>query len=121
MRISTLLFGLWTTTEFASGSTNSTCKCFPGAECWPSIEQFDALNDTVNGRLIATVPLAVDCHTPYFDNVTCSLLQSEWTDSLVQCVFRPAARWQHLLKTWPIRVARVWFHNCILLTAILEM
>ncbi|KAF4781198.1 FAD binding domain-containing protein [Colletotrichum scovillei] len=64
-------------TERAAGD----CKCFPGDACWPATAQWDALNTTVGGNLIATVPLGAPCHDPVYDAATCATLQSEWQDA----------------------------------------
>lgn len=87
MKTSCLPFGLCAALAFVLGAADSSrCKCFPGDDCWPSKEEFEALNNTVNGRLVATVPLAIECHDPHFDNMTCSVLQSEWLQPPVQYV-----------------------------------
>ncbi|OLN97798.1 putative FAD-linked oxidoreductase-like protein 7 [Colletotrichum chlorophyti] len=57
------------------------CKCFPGDSCWPATAQWDALNTTVGGNLIATVPLGSPCHDPTYDAATCSSLQKQWQGS----------------------------------------
>ncbi|OHW97961.1 FAD binding domain-containing protein [Colletotrichum incanum] len=57
------------------------CKCFPGDSCWPATAQWDALNTTVGGNLIATVPLGSPCHDPTYDAATCATLQSQWQQS----------------------------------------
>ncbi|KAK2053783.1 FAD binding domain-containing protein [Colletotrichum caudatum] len=54
------------------------CKCFPGDSCWPATAQWDALNTTVGGNLIATVPLGSPCHDPTYDAATCASLKSQW-------------------------------------------
>ncbi|KAG9256537.1 FAD binding domain-containing protein [Emericellopsis atlantica] len=54
------------------------CKCLPGDSCWPSISQWEALNSTVGGRLVATVPLGSPCHDPDYDSEKCDYLQSQW-------------------------------------------
>lgn len=65
----------------SSSSSNSTCRCVPGDACWPSTADWSALNHTVGGRLIATVPLASVCHDtqwgPY-DKEKCDFLQQNW-------------------------------------------
>jgi len=55
-----------------------TCKCFPGDACWPSAGDWNSLNQTVSGRLIATVPLAKACHDPNYDPVRCQALRDGW-------------------------------------------
>ncbi|KAK6211538.1 isoamyl alcohol oxidase (FAD binding domain-containing protein) [Colletotrichum tabaci] len=57
------------------------CKCFPGDACWPATAQWNALNTTVGGNLIATVPLGSPCHDPTYDAAVCASLQSQWQDS----------------------------------------
>ncbi|KAK4183675.1 hypothetical protein QBC35DRAFT_90902 [Podospora australis] len=54
------------------------CKCFPGESCWPSTREWTAFNRTVNGRLIATVPLAQACHAPNLDAAKCQALRDQW-------------------------------------------
>ncbi|KAH6689910.1 FAD binding domain-containing protein [Plectosphaerella plurivora] len=54
------------------------CKCFPGDPCWPTSTEWSALNTTVQGRLIATVPLGSPCHDPEYDAEKCQQLQSQW-------------------------------------------
>lgn len=80
MRYSLLSLGVCATPTLSLAFSNATCKCkcFPGESCWPSAQSWGALNATVGGRLIETVPLAQSCHDPQFDNATCSALQSEW-------------------------------------------
>lgn len=59
----------------------SSCRCFPGDFCWPSQAEWSAFNDTVGGRLVATVPIASICHDSSFgsyDAAGCAQLQDEW-------------------------------------------
>ncbi|KAI1392109.1 uncharacterized protein F4822DRAFT_436138 [Hypoxylon trugodes] len=72
-----LLLGL-TRGEYA---TNSTCKYIPGDLGWPSSKTWARLNQTVEGRLIKTVPQASICHTePYhdLDETGCEQLRENW-------------------------------------------
>ncbi|KAK4226866.1 hypothetical protein QBC38DRAFT_214073 [Podospora fimiseda] len=59
-------------------SPPSRCKCFPGESCWPSQTQWNAFNRTVNGRLIATKPLASPCHAPNYNATRCQELRNGW-------------------------------------------
>lgn len=62
-------------------TSNSSCRWIPGDETWPSSTDWEALNATVGGRLIATIPLASVCHAePYanYDEAACSALRQEW-------------------------------------------
>jgi hypothetical protein len=60
------------------------CKCFPGDVCWPSSSDWNSLNQTVGGRLIATVPLAQACHDPNYDPVRCQALRDGWKNPATQ-------------------------------------
>ncbi|KAF9740453.1 hypothetical protein PMIN03_010243 [Paraphaeosphaeria minitans] len=55
------------------------CKTIPGDAAWPKKDAWDILNSTVNGRLIATVPVAHVCHTSGtysgYDETACADLQ----------------------------------------------
>ena len=57
---------------------SSSCRCFPGDDCWPSVATWNAFNQSVDGRLVATVPLATPCHTPNYDAKTCKVLKEGW-------------------------------------------
>ncbi|KAG6361364.1 hypothetical protein INS49_009591 [Diaporthe citri] len=49
----------------------------PGDETWPSSADWQTLNSTVGGRLVATIPQASVCHaTPYanYDEAACSVV-----------------------------------------------
>ncbi|KAJ4012637.1 hypothetical protein NW752_008350 [Fusarium irregulare] len=67
----------------AKASAESSCKCFPGDDCWPAEDDWKSLNTTVGGRLVATVPLGSPCHDPNYDAEECKRLQSEWLYSSI--------------------------------------
>lgn len=81
--VQSLLAGIVASANKVLGGEDS-CKCFPGDACWPSETQWNALNITVQGRLIATVPLGSPCHDPDYDADKCAELQSRWQYSEVQ-------------------------------------
>ena len=54
------------------------CKCMPGDACWPSTEDWTALNTSLSGKLIATVPLGSPCHDPTYVEAECLSLQQQW-------------------------------------------
>lgn len=61
-----------------------SCRCFPGDECWPSDAEWSSLNTTVEGRLIATVPLGSPCHDPSYDEEQCAYLRNQWLYAGIQ-------------------------------------
>ncbi|PCG96567.1 FAD-binding, type 2 [Penicillium occitanis (nom. inval.)] len=54
------------------------CRCMPTDSCWPSASSWAALNSTVGGRLIATVPIGSPCHDPTYDATACAALRNAW-------------------------------------------
>lgn len=64
-----------------AGSTSASsgdCHCLPRDDCWPAASQWDTLNSTVGGRLIATVPVGSPCHDPTYDATACAQLKEDW-------------------------------------------
>lgn len=55
-----------------------SCRKLPHDEDWPTQETWAALNATVDGKLIATVPLASSCHDPNYDAAKCDPLRENW-------------------------------------------
>lgn len=60
------------------------CYRLPGDKDWPSDEAWSTLNSTVNGKLVATVPIGSPCHDPTYDASACDALKAQWTNPLTQ-------------------------------------
>ncbi len=58
--------------------SSSLCRYLPGDSGWPSIQAWSQLNSTVQGRLIATVPLGSPCHDPTYNATECAVLSANW-------------------------------------------
>jgi hypothetical protein len=67
------------------GGTTPFCKVTPSSPDWPSAADWQALNDSVSGNLIAPIPLGAVCHPdlPQFNNASCALLSAQWTNSSI--------------------------------------
>ena len=59
-----------------TSTTYKTCRCYPGDDCWPSVQDWASLNSTVSGRLVQIVPPGAPCHNPNFQNATCTALRT---------------------------------------------
>ncbi|KAI1170396.1 FAD binding domain protein [Nemania sp. FL0916] len=63
-------------------SSDNQCRCFPGDECWPSRADWAALNQSVYGALVATVPIGSPCHDTFpgvsYDAEKCGEIQANW-------------------------------------------
>lgn len=44
---------------------NFGCKCYPGERCWPSTSKWNALNHTLDGRLLVHIPPGAPCHNTF--------------------------------------------------------
>ncbi|KAH8678480.1 isoamyl alcohol oxidase [Xylariales sp. PMI_506] len=77
--VAAILAGLvGTATLVPVGAAASRCHCLPGDACWPTTSQWTALNNTVEGRLVATVPIGTPCHGSSYNEDACTTLQSDW-------------------------------------------
>ncbi|KAH8726473.1 FAD binding domain-containing protein [Phaeosphaeriaceae sp. PMI808] len=63
-------------------ATNDQCLCLPGDACWPTQNTWSALNSTVGGKLVATVPIGSPCHDPTYDETACNDLKAKWFNPL---------------------------------------
>lgn len=62
---------------------STSCRAIPGDPGWPSTSAWDSLNDTVHGRLSATVPLPSVCHDQPFGGYNedaCTAIKAAWLD-----------------------------------------
>ncbi|CAG9949908.1 unnamed protein product [Clonostachys rosea f. rosea IK726] len=58
---------------------STKCRCFPGDACWPTQEEWNALNQSVGGRLVATVPIGSVCHgSTTYNAEKCANLKAAW-------------------------------------------
>lgn len=56
----------------------------PGDACWPSTEDWTALNSSLSGKLIETVPLGSPCHDPTYVVAECLSVQQQWFKPEIQ-------------------------------------
>ena len=70
--------------KLGGAQNNQQCHVLPGDADWPNAETWSALNTTVNGKLVATVPIGSPCHDPTYDASACDALKAQWTNPLIQ-------------------------------------
>lgn len=66
----------------ATAAADQNCYCMAHQDCWPLATKWQSLNSTVQGRLVATVPIGTPCHDPTYDAAACAALQQQWTNPL---------------------------------------
>ena len=79
-----LLWRLVNAAVIRAGNGTASCKVIPGDPQWPSRDTWNQLNQTVSGRLIASVPEAAVCHPggygPLQENeAACDALKPQWS------------------------------------------
>ncbi|KAG7099189.1 hypothetical protein E1B28_001058 [Marasmius oreades] len=57
---------------------DSACRLLPTDSSWPAQDVWNAFNQSVDGRLIQTVPLGRPCHDPNYDEAKCSAIRDNW-------------------------------------------
>jgi hypothetical protein len=62
----------------AAVQTAQRCRYIPEDAGWPGPQLWSQLNQTVHGRLIATVPVGSVCHEPTYDEDKCKELSAKW-------------------------------------------
>ncbi|KAK8058459.1 FAD-dependent isoamyl alcohol oxidase [Apiospora phragmitis] len=73
-----IILGLCPYALTVSLPTTRSCKLLPEDHGWPATEDWETLNQTVGGSLIATVPLATVYHGTNFDQDECLKVQQGW-------------------------------------------
>jgi hypothetical protein len=65
-------------------AAESSFNCQPGQMCWPTQQQWQQLNQTLDGHLYQTVPLGAPCYndSSYFNRDICASVQSTYNISL---------------------------------------
>ncbi|KAL3489202.1 FAD-binding domain-containing protein [Aspergillus germanicus] len=73
-------------------SASPACKVTPYDPEWPSHADWASLNNSIDGQLLSTVPVASSCWAgnPFDSPVNCSTVQSNWANAAWQSRF-PAA------------------------------
>jgi hypothetical protein len=58
--------------------------CRPGQKCWPSPQQWQKLNATLDGHLFETIPMGAPCYanSSYHDQAECSVVESASNSSI---------------------------------------
>lgn len=93
MHVSLSLWGIYITTVVAESSYN----CQPGQTCWPTQQQWQQLNQTLDGHLHKTIPLGAPCYndSKTIDEGLCALVQKNYNSSLDRVSHYGQTFWQN--------------------------
>nr|WCO08189.1 RNase T2 protein [Pestalotiopsis microspora] len=78
--------------SYPTNPTNS-CRVLPGDAQWPKVSDWNSLNKTIQGRLIASVPLSSVCHDAPFNNYNadaCAAVQTTWNETKLTHINQPS-------------------------------
>jgi hypothetical protein len=84
-------------TILSVAAVNSGFTCQPGQQCWPALQVWQQLNQTIDGHLYQTIPLGAPCYknSTFFDQDTCSVVQSNYNSSLDRVSHYGQTFWQN--------------------------
>jgi FAD/FMN-containing dehydrogenase len=79
----------------APATTDPGYNCRPGQKCWPSLQEWQQLNQTVDGSLYQTIPMGAPCYTnsKYADASVCAVVENEYSNSIARGSFYGQTYW----------------------------
>nr|KMM67303.1 isoamyl alcohol oxidase [Coccidioides posadasii RMSCC 3488] len=80
--------------------SRSHCRCTPSDGCWPSAARWKALNESIDGNLVALKPVGNVCHDPTFDENACAKITAMQQDSVWRSQVPGAVQYINW-ETWP--------------------
>ncbi|KAJ5249814.1 hypothetical protein N7489_000224 [Penicillium chrysogenum] len=77
----THVFYLLASAGLPATSATQHCKASPGDSTWPSINEWNALNQSIHGTLIKTAPAASSCYpgNPFGSSENCTDVKNHWS------------------------------------------
>ncbi|KAF7363104.1 Fad binding domain protein [Mycena venus] len=63
---------------FALGQSLPQCRILPTDSSWPTQQVWDAFNQSIDGRLIKTIPIGSPCHNPNYNAAQCNTIRQNW-------------------------------------------
>ncbi|KAJ6467330.1 hypothetical protein C8R45DRAFT_1019750 [Mycena sanguinolenta] len=64
--------------SFALGTTQGPCRILPTDHSWPTQAVWNAFNQSIDGRLIKTIPIGSPCHDPTYNEAQCNIIRDNW-------------------------------------------
>ncbi|OJJ05795.1 hypothetical protein ASPVEDRAFT_87129 [Aspergillus versicolor CBS 583.65] len=63
-------------------SGRRSCRCLPHEPCWPSTNEWNIFNESINGHLVHLRPVGAICHGKEFDQDACNFVQENANNSV---------------------------------------
>ncbi|KAI9931464.1 hypothetical protein MW887_010039 [Aspergillus wentii] len=83
-----------------AGFTSTGCRCRPQNSCWPSTQEWNAFNSSIQGNLVPVRPAAAVCHVPNLDSSMCDEVKKQWTNSTWRAAQPGTVQWENW-ESWP--------------------
>jgi FAD/FMN-containing dehydrogenase len=93
--ILTTLLGILSCFGLVETRSYSSCRCRPSDSCWPKDADWDRLNQTVHGNLLALKPIASVCHDPNYNLLKCQTVHASSNDSIYRSNQPGALQWEN--------------------------
>ncbi|TVY20182.1 FAD-linked oxidoreductase ZEB1 [Lachnellula arida] len=71
--------------------------CQPGQKCWPSLQEWQQLNQSIDGHLYETVPMGAPCYenSTSFNAETCDVVENNYNNSIPRGDYYGQTYWQN--------------------------
>ncbi|GIJ91211.1 hypothetical protein Asppvi_010176 [Aspergillus pseudoviridinutans] len=93
------LLAIFFATAAIAAPDPSSCRCQPNQPCWPSPQEWNALNSSIDGNLVAVQPAAAPCHINP-NSTACQEVTAQWTNSVWRAAQPGAVQWENW-AAWP--------------------
>ncbi|KAF4234652.1 hypothetical protein CNMCM8980_008618 [Aspergillus fumigatiaffinis] len=94
-----LLLAIFFATAAIAAPESCRCRCQPHQPCWPSPQEWNALNRSIDGNLVAVQPVAAPCHINP-NSTTCQEVTAQWSNSVWRAAQPGALQWENW-GAWP--------------------
>ncbi|KAF8859230.1 FAD binding domain-containing protein [Acephala macrosclerotiorum] len=70
-------------------------NCRPGQKCWPSWQEWQQLNQTLDGHLYQTIPMGAPCYpdSPDYDPTACGVVEDNFNSSIARGSYYGQTYW----------------------------
>ncbi|KAG6811013.1 hypothetical protein H0H92_009354 [Tricholoma furcatifolium] len=84
LRLTALLSFLSIAWAAPTATSDPGYNCRPGQPCWPSVQEWQQFNTSIDGHLYQTIPLGAPCYqnSSYYDVATCDVVESVYNNSI---------------------------------------
>ncbi|GIC93686.1 FAD-dependent oxidoreductase [Aspergillus udagawae] len=94
-----ILLGIVFATAAIAAPDSHRCRCQPHQPCWPSPHEWNALNRSIDGNLVAVQPVAAPCHNNP-NSTACQKVTAQWSNSVWRAAQPGAVQWENW-GAWP--------------------